>query len=103
MMYPIVVQKGSGVDKQDLVNYLEERGIETRDLMPLTNQPYLKKMYKLKEGDYPVSQWINGNGFYIGCHQKMGLPELEYIVRSFNRYFKDRKGKQRPVRAGNGK
>ncbi len=88
MMYPIVVQKGSGIDKQDLVNYLEERGIETRDLMPLINQPYLKKLYKLKESDYPVAEWINGNGFYIGCHQKIGLPELAYIVRTFSEYFK---------------
>jgi len=87
MMYPIVVKDGSGVDKQDLVNYIEERGIETRDLMPLINQPYLKKMYKFKERDYPVAEWINGNGFYIGCHQKMGLPELEYIVGTFNKYF----------------
>jgi dTDP-4-amino-4,6-dideoxygalactose transaminase len=88
MMYPIVVKKGSGIDKQDLVNYLEEKGIETRDLMPLINQPYLKKMYKLKESDYPVAEWINGNGFYIGCHQKIGLPELAYIVRTFSEYFK---------------
>ncbi len=88
MMYPIVVKKDSGIDKQDLVNYLEERGIETRDLMPLINQPYLKKMYKLKESDYPVAEWINGNGFYIGCHQKIGLPELEYIVRTLSEYFK---------------
>ena len=88
MMYPIVVKKGSGVDKQDLVNYLEEKGIETRDLMPLINQPYLKKMYKLKERDYPVAEWINGNGFYIGCHQKIGVPELTYIVRTFSEYFK---------------
>lgn len=91
MMYPIVVKDGSGIDKQDLVNYLETKGIETRDLMPLINQPYIRKMYALDENQYPVAKWINSNGFYIGCHQKMGLSELEYIVNTFDAYFKKQK------------
>ncbi len=88
MMYPIVVREGSGIDKQDLVNYLEAKGIETRDLMPLINQPYLKKMYGLKESDYPVAKWINKNGFYIGSHQKMGPEEIDYIANTFEAYIK---------------
>lgn len=88
MMYPIVVHKDSGIDKQDLVNHLEAKGIETRDLMPLINQPYLKKMFDIKESDYPVAEWINKNGFYIGSHQKMGTRELDYIADTFITYIK---------------
>ncbi len=90
MMYPIVINKGIGVRKADLVNYLEERGIETRNLMPLINQPYLKTMYKIKESEYPVTKWINSNGFYIGCHQKMGLSELDYIAKTFAGFFRSK-------------
>lgn len=95
MMYPVVVKKGSSVKKQDLVNYLEERGIETRDLMPLINQPYLRKMFKLKESDYPVAQWINKNGFYIGCHQKMGSLELDFIAKTFSEFVQKNVEKKR--------
>ncbi len=87
MMYPIVVKARCGIDKQDLVNHLEGKGIETRDLMPLINQPYLKKMYGIKESDYPMAKWINGNGFYIGCHQKMGTRELDFIAGTFSSYI----------------
>ena len=87
MMFPIVIKKGTGVSKQRLVNYLEKQGIETRDMLPLINQPFIEKMYKLKAKDYPVADWINRYGFYIGCHQKMGKTELAYIVKVFKKYF----------------
>lgn len=83
MLFPLVVQKKSGYTKRDLVNYLEAKGIETRDLMPLINQPYIKKTYKIQTGMYPVADWLNTSGFYIGCHQAMGKPELNYIIKTF--------------------
>lgn len=88
MMFPIVIKKGSGVRKKELVNYLENKGIETRDMMPLINQPFYKKMYRIRQSDYPIANWINNYGFYIGCHQKMGKSELNYIVKVFNQYLR---------------
>jgi len=87
MMFPLVIRKGSGINKAHLVNFLEEQGIETRDMLPLINQPYLQRLYKLKTSAYPVADWINHSGFYIGCHQQMGKAELDYIVKNFFRYF----------------
>lgn len=84
MLFPLVVQKKSGYSKRDLVNYLESKGIETRDLMPLINQPYIKKEYGIRTGQYPVADWLNTSGFYIGCHQAMKKPELDYIVKAFH-------------------
>jgi perosamine synthetase len=88
MMYPIVVKEHSGINKQDLVNFIEKKGIETRDLMPLINQPYIKKMYTIDENEYPVATWINKNGFYIGCHQKMGIKDIDYIAQQISTYIK---------------
>ena len=87
MMFPVVIKKGSGIKKTDLVNYLEENGIETRDMLPLINQPFYKKMFKIKQSDYPVADWINNYGFYIGCHQQMRKVELDYIVGHFQNFF----------------
>jgi dTDP-4-amino-4,6-dideoxygalactose transaminase len=86
MMFPIVIRKGKA-RKTDVVNHLEERGIETREMLPLINQPFYKKLFKLREKDYPVAEWINNFGFYIGCHQDMGRSELDYIVKTLMRYF----------------
>jgi dTDP-4-amino-4,6-dideoxygalactose transaminase len=82
MMYPLMLL--SGVDKWDLVNYLEEHHIETREMLPLTNQPCYAGMWK--EYDYPVAAWVNQFGFYVGCHQALEIDELEYIVDCLRAY-----------------
>jgi dTDP-4-amino-4,6-dideoxygalactose transaminase len=87
MLFPLVVRKGSKYSKRALVNFLEARGIETRDLMPLINQPYIVKEFKVKKGDFPVADWLNTSGLYIGCHQSMHKPELDYIVKAFFDFF----------------
>lgn len=83
MMYPIVVKHES---KWGLVNHLEGHGIETREMMPLTNQPCYKNMWK--EDDYPVAKWINESGFYIACHQDLTEDDLVRIADAFYEYFK---------------
>lgn len=84
MMFPIVMRKEP---KAKIVNYLEEHGVETRDMLPLINQPFYQKLFGLNEDDYPNAKWINNNGFYIASHQ--GLTDLEksYILSTFEGYF----------------
>ena len=85
MLYGLVLKKGS---KESLVNYLEENLIETRDLLPLVNQPIYKKLYGGNiEENFPVAKYLNNQAFYIGCHQYITKNDLDYIVRVFHRYF----------------
>lgn len=84
MMYPVVLRKGS---KTEVTHALEERGIETRDMLPLVNQPLYRKLYGTREEDYPVAREINQNGFYIGSHPDITDTDLEQIVRSFHEIF----------------
>jgi dTDP-4-amino-4,6-dideoxygalactose transaminase len=84
MLYPIIVRQG---EKRALVNYLEERGIETRDLMPLINQPVYTKLYGDLESRYPVARWINHCGFYVGCHQYMTGADVAYLSRQLHAFF----------------
>ncbi len=82
MMYPIVLLKG---DKWDLIKYLEQYNIETREMLPLTNQPVYSNW--VDENNYPVAQWINKKGFYIGCHNHLSQDDLNYVIEVFRRYF----------------
>ncbi|MBI5393168.1 DegT/DnrJ/EryC1/StrS family aminotransferase [Candidatus Woesearchaeota archaeon] len=84
MMFPLVLHNEQ---KQEFVNYLENHGIETRDLMPLINQPIYQKLFNIKYADYPIADWINKNGFYIPCHQDLTQEDLDYIVAVFDNYF----------------
>lgn len=87
MMYPIVLLHEK---KVNFVNYLEQKGIETRDMMPLITQPIYKKLLNIKEGEYPIADWINNNGFYIACHQDLSKEDLDYMINSIKNYFLSR-------------
>jgi dTDP-4-amino-4,6-dideoxygalactose transaminase len=95
MMFPIVIRKGLGIKKMHLVHYLESHGVETRDMLPLINQPFYKKQFSIRTKDYPVAHWINTHGFYIGCHQEMDTvheesqqTHLDIAADLLHRYFK---------------
>lgn len=91
MMFPILIRGQSGIDKNKFVHFLEQNNIETRPMLPLLNQPIYKKIFGDIESQYPVAEYIDNNGFYIGCHHGMEQDELDRIIDVFGRFFADRK------------
>ncbi len=87
MLFPLVTRTHT---KTSLVNYLERAGIETRDLMPILNQPVYRCMIR---GRYPVARRLLDRGFYIGCHQELKKRHLDYIIDVIHRFY--RKGSLR--------
>ncbi len=87
MMYPIVIKNNAPFTREDLTHYLEERNIETRPMLPLLNQPIYKKLFGEIEREYPVAEWIDHNGFYVGCHHGLDEDDLEIIVRAIDGFI----------------
>jgi dTDP-4-amino-4,6-dideoxygalactose transaminase len=83
MMLPVVTQR----DRWELCLHLEKRGIETRPMMPITNQP----CYNFVEDHYPVAKNINENGFYIPCHPGMDEEDVGYVGEAVESFFAERK------------
>lgn len=77
MMFPILVKKESPRSKNEIVKDLEAKNIETRPMLPLLNQPIYKEIFGDIEKDYPNAEYIDKNGFYIGCHHGLGKEELD--------------------------
>lgn len=84
MLYGLVVRREN---KKRLVRFLEGLNIETRDLLPLINQPVYRRMFGELEEQYPVAKELNDSGFYIGCHYYMSDEEVEYVVQAFHEFF----------------
>lgn len=87
MLYGLVFRDE---DKGPLVNFLEDRGVETRDMLPLLSQPVYKKLFGDLEAKYPVAQKLNRSAFYIGCHQYLTPGDTDYVVEQFRAFFKTR-------------
>ena len=88
MMFPILPRKSSGIRREDFVQYLERRNIETRPMLSLLNQPVYKEIFGDIEKDYPVAEYIDHNGFYIGCHHGLTDRDLQYVVKVISDYLK---------------
>lgn len=90
MMFPIVIREDSSVTKQELTQFLEEHNVETREMLPLINQPYVRAVSGDLEADFPVARWINNNGFYIASHQMLTDAQKEYMIAVFQEFFATR-------------
>lgn len=85
MLYPLVARGG---DKTGLVNFLEDHGVETRDLLPIINQPVYRKLFGDLEPSYPVARRLNRAAFYIGCHQYLSRGDVDYVIERLHAFFR---------------
>jgi perosamine synthetase len=92
MMYPITVKEeySDRLPKADFTLYLEEHGIETRDILPLINQPFYVERFGDLESRHPVARWVNRNGFYLGCHQLLTREDLDHVVDTVRAFVQER-------------
>lgn len=90
MMYPLVIKDDKAFTRNEIVKYLEQNNIETRHMLPLLNQPIYKEIFGDIEKDYPVAQWINNNGFYVGCHHGLSKEELNMIIKTIHAFLENR-------------
>jgi CDP-6-deoxy-D-xylo-4-hexulose-3-dehydrase len=90
MMYPLAIIDHR-IRRDALVLHLEERGIETRYLLPLINQPIYRKRFGDLETALPVAAWLNGSAFFVGCHPEMSEEEADYMVACFHDFFGTRR------------
>lgn len=85
--FPIIIKEGAPFTRNELANYLDKRGIDTRDLfssMPTQCPGFGYLGYKL--GDFPNAEYMGNNGIHIGVHQDIQQKHIDYIfdvLRSF--------------------
>jgi perosamine synthetase len=85
MMYPMVFNRP---DRDKLLMYLEERGIETRYLFPLLSQPIYQQLFPYEEAKHPVAKHLAKNGFFIGIHQGLTANDVCYVAETLHEYIK---------------
>lgn len=85
---PIIIQEGAPFTRNKLIDFLEKRGIDTRNLfssMP-TQCPGFEFL-GYKSGDFPEAEYIGNNGIHIGVHQDMGEEEIKYVMDTIKKFL----------------
>ena len=78
---PIIVQEPAKFTRNQLVNFMEGKNIDTRNLfssMPTQCPGFGFLGHKL--GDFPNAEYIGENGIHIGVHQDLDKDACDYIV-----------------------
>jgi len=91
--YPITLTKNCKFSRKDLVNYLEDNGIDTRAIMAgnLSIQPAYRDEETRVVGDLTNSNYITNNSFFIGCHSYINKDMQNHVISVFDNFFKQEK------------
>jgi CDP-6-deoxy-D-xylo-4-hexulose-3-dehydrase len=82
--YPITVKPSAAFSREELVNHLEEKLIETRPIMAgnMAEQPAMKHIDHRTVGELPNSKMIMRQSLFFGNHKGIGPIEREYIAET---------------------
>ena len=87
--FPITVKENDKFTKNEIVEYLENANILTRQLFAgnMTKQPAYLNVECRIIGDLANTDYIMNNTFFIGVYPKIGDVEMEYIIKTFEEFF----------------
>jgi len=88
--FPVIVRKDAPFTRNELVCYLGQKGIETRDLfasIPTQYPAFSFLGYKL--GDFPNAEYIGDHGFHVGVHQNIGPEHIDYLFKTLSNFLKE--------------
>lgn len=79
-----------GVDRKDLTGFLEKNEIETRLIFSgnIVRQPMMKNVKYRVVGDLMNAERIMRDTFFIGCHPLITEEQIDYVIKTFDKYFK---------------
>ena len=79
--FPVIVQESAPFNRDQLSIFLEEKGIDTRDLF--SSMPTQCKGFSFlgyKKGDFPNAEYIGDSGLHIGVHQDLDSRHVDYFI-----------------------
>jgi CDP-6-deoxy-D-xylo-4-hexulose-3-dehydrase len=84
--FPIAVRPESGIDRDEVVRFLNSRKIGTRLLFGgnLLRQPAYRNIEKRVVGDLRNSDFVTNNVFWVGVYPGLTEPMLEYLAQSLS-------------------
>jgi CDP-4-dehydro-6-deoxyglucose reductase, E1 len=82
--YPITVKSSSPFSREELVDHLETKLVETRPIMAgnIAEQPAMKRLPHRISGSLKNARMIARQSFFFGNHNRIGAMEREYIADS---------------------
>jgi CDP-4-dehydro-6-deoxyglucose reductase, E1 len=87
--FPLILKESAGVNRTDLISYLEGNKIGTRLLFAgnLTKQPYMAGREYRVAGDLKNTDTVMTQTFWLGVYPALTSEHLDYIVSKLEEFF----------------
>ena len=87
----ITVRENVGFSRNDLTHFLEQNGIETRNLFAgnLTRQPAFLDKPMRKINDLENTDYVMNNTFFVGVYPGIDENQIDYMLNKFSQFFKE--------------
>jgi len=81
-MYGILIEDSFGPSRDDLMERLKDRGIDTRAFFtPVHKQPAFQKENLFQGESYPVAERISQEGLYLPSGSGLSRGQIEYVCQ----------------------
>lgn len=94
--FSIILKENCSFTKEEFVQYLENKGIDSRNLFysiptQCPNYSFLGKQL----GDYPEAEYCSDYGTHIGIHQGLEIEDLDYVLQVVDEFLNVSDGKRK--------
>lgn len=82
-MYSILIEPEFGTGRDELMNELEKKGIETRSFfIPMNKQPVFRNMHLFEGENYPIAEELSKKGLYLPSSSGLKPDEIKFVCSS---------------------
>ncbi len=87
--FPITIREEAGINRLDLLQYLDQNKIGTRLLFAgnLTRQPYMIGRNYRVSGDLINTDMVMNNTFWVGVYPGLAVPQLDYMAEKIETFL----------------
>ena len=87
--FPITIKASAGINRVDLLQYLDQNKIGTRLLFAgnLTRQPYMKGRNFRISGDLTNTDIVMNDTFWIGVYPGLSKEMLDFVITKLEAFF----------------
>lgn len=89
-VYVIRLKRGIDIDRNKIIKYLNEQGVQCKPYFtPIHLQPFYRKMFGYKEGDFPVTEDVAGRTIALPFFNNLKEEQIDYVVEKLKEGIKN--------------
>lgn len=85
-----VIRLERGIDRNKVIKYLNKEGVQCKPYFtPIHLQPFYRKMFGYKEGDFPVTEDVTGRTIALPFFNNLKEEQIDYVVEKLKEGIKN--------------